>query len=199
MKPVFRPAYTDSNGNVSYGSPIVIDDWKNEFYIKKVSGTWTMFDFDQDAYICVKSKRYSVDMGRTESGQTSTSTSSSHNNTNYYCVFCRDEKYTGTYFGSQWSTVNNPDEVGKVYLEEDFKKILWYYRPYATHSCDEAYVTMSETIWNCEAEKEAVTNTMIIENKILGKIQIIINHNGSEQNKIEIPVYLEKRACNKDL
>ena len=185
VKPVYRPSYTDSNGNVSYGSPITIDDWKNEFYIQTYTDGSNMINFEEDANVIVKSRRYST-------------SSNWLNDTNYYEAYAHNKKATKDFYGSQWSTVNNPDEVGKVYLEADFKKILWYYRPYTTAHIQEVTAVMQEKIWNCEALKESITDKKIINNQMIGKIIVIINHNGAEQNKIEIPVYLEKRACSKE-
>ena len=95
-------------------------------------------------------------------------------------------------------TVNNPDETGRIYTEKEFKNILWYYIPRTSYSHSGGDVTMPEKIWHCEYVREPVSDTKVISSEILGKIIIIITHNGAEQNKIEIPVYLEKRICSKE-
>ena len=68
-----------------------------------------MINFEEDANVIVKSRRYST-------------SSNWLNDTNYYEAYAHNKKATKDFYGSQWSTVNNPDEVGKVYLEADFKK-----------------------------------------------------------------------------
>ena len=185
VKPVFRPQYTNSDGTVYYGSGITIDDWKNEFYIgtRTTESLWWGY-----AYVAIRSKKYS------------SGTITNWNESDYYCEY-DDNGQAGkraNHFGLCWSTVNNPDEVGKIYPEDEFKKILWYYRPSYTLKFENCNLEMSETIWNCEYIKEGLSNNKVIDNTSLGKIIVIINHNGSEQNKIEIPVYLEKRACSKE-
>ena len=153
VKPVYRPSYTDSNGNVSYGSPITIDDWKNEFYIKTdTSGGW-MFD-EEDTMIAIKSKKYSS--SNIVWGNDPTTLYQRYGTKNYGSPKQED------YYGSSWTTINNPDEVGKIYLEEDFKKILWYFRPYKKITYKMATSEMTETIWHCEAIKEAVFDKKVI-------------------------------------
>lgn len=116
-----------------------------------------------------------------------------------YIIAIKSNKSNNNYkFENPCSVVPNPDEVGKIYPEEEFKKIVWYYKPKRSVIYDDCNLVMNEGVWNCEATREPVSNTKVIENSSLGKIVVIINHNGSEQNKIEIPVYLEKRACGKE-
>ena len=57
---------------------------------------------------------------------------------------------------------------------------------------------MSKEIQNCEYVYEGVPDTGIVEKQLSGNLVIIISHNGKEQRKIEISVYMEKRKCMKN-
>ena len=54
---------------------------------------------------------------------------------------------------------------------------------------------MSETIWNCTYNKVPLEDNTLIDKVLVGNIMVTINHNGSEQKQIQIPVYVEKRGC----
>lgn len=179
-----KPAYytnwtttTDNNGNtvIKKSGLVEINNWKDDIVIETRQTTSGVFTTYYNDWIGIGSKTYS---------------SGSDKSTWYWWVY--DEGDTS--FPGRLIAVDNPDEVGKVYTEKEFKKLYWYYRPNYTWGRG-TVAHMSETIWNCTYDKVPLEDNTLIDKVLVGNIMVTINHNGSEQKRIQIPVYVEKRGC----
>ncbi|MCQ2588984.1 MAG: Ig-like domain-containing protein [Treponema sp.] len=169
----------DEDGNWTYvdvideTSGVEILNWKKDF-VYETTTVWPAYD-----YTVINSTTYHQ---------------SGYSNCYYWKADTGSEG-----FGNRFYEVDNPDEVGAIYTEDEFKSILWYYRPshYWKGSGIQNTVSVGEKIWHCAYDILPTTSKAVINYELIGNVVVIISHNGIEQKKIEYPVYLEKRNCTK--
>ena len=168
--------YRITRAEKPYFNGMEILDWKTDFVVCTLDA---MFG---DDYVGVRSLTYSANRDKTT-----------------WFYWRDDENNEKTNISADLFTLwDNPDEVGVIYTPEQFNSIVWYHRPYKSYSHTGKAAVMQEKDWHCEYVKEPVASKEIIENTLAGNMVVIISHNGKEQRKVEISVYLEKRKCSKD-
>lgn len=180
IKTAKKPAYytnysNDVMGNVVKSGLVEIDNWKDDMIIETRQSTSGIFTTYYNDWIGIGSKSFS---------------SSSDKSTWYWWVYDDDT----TCYPGRLIAVDNPDEVGKIYTEEEFKKIYWYYRPNYYWGRG-AMAHMTETIWNCTYEKMPLEDNTVIDKTLIGNLLVTINHNNNIEKNIQISVFVEKRGC----
>ena len=208
IEKAYVPTWLPYGAATGTGAVIEINDWQTSIVWRaesdNVSGDCT------DDYFGLTSTTYS-------------SFSRDNNNSYFSCDQVKwlkmwtDGDYnntTGSYYGKKEDTSLR----GKIYSEDEFRKIGWFYCPgtEADGKCDRfiyypvanpgghgrnslVYLEPHVMTENVTAIYETTTDKTIVSSGQIGYITVIISHLGKDgAQKFTIPVYCEERNCAKN-
>ena len=227
--------YLINKAYVPYYNSKKIDDWETAFSWcysccthDNRSGNDMLFSMQYRRWgkfntrICVKSKKYSSFANDIYASIATNCYDDNLNlkqeNLNYVSYEDIRDKY---YYGTSFKIKEDPSLAGKIYTEEEFQKIAWFYCPGTRLKSGQTNKEVNESTEcgmeyslggfrdndrdfkfadcvfgkNVDCTFRTSTDKTVKSSDCAGTLYVTVNHLGKDQKPTEIPVYYEVRNC----